>query len=476
MHGITLTEGPCDWEILQQKEGKAEVVLKGTFCVHPAAIEVGVEKVTPIVRVMSEQDNSTVVPWTTAQQYEYDENFVGSFETVISIPCGGPYRIDTSLETKSTVPHLIWLYRGDCVLHIGVGNLFIIAGQSNSAGYSRDYCMDAPSMDVHLFRNRNKWDIASHPMNESTAAGSLPNEEMGVAGVSPYLSFGKCYAKLTGMPVGLIQTALGGSAMARWKPMKGDLYGNMIDKIHQTKGAYAGILWYQGCSDAMPGCAEYYLDNFREFVEGVRKELGYEIPFFTMQLNRQINGAYDACWGMVREAQRRAAKEIPGVSLITTTNLSLSDDIHNSASANVSLGEKLARQCGAILNGLEEYQPPEVVDVAWASREEKQKYKLDGNGIWMRVTCEHVKTCLVIYSTEGEDSGFSLMDEEGEIHILHICGSRENKNHLYLELGRKPRGTSELSFAWQADPVKLPPVDEVTYMPLVSFYKRKLNL
>lgn len=476
MHGITLTEGPCDWEILQQKERKAEVILKGIFSVHPAAIEVGVEKVTPIVRVMSERDNMTVVPWTEAQRYEYDDHFIGSFETSISIPGGGPYRIETSLETKSTVPHLIWLYRGDCVLHIGVGNLFIIAGQSNSAGYSKDYCDDAPSMDVHLFRNRNKWDIASHPMNESTAAGSLPNEEMGVPGVSPYLSFGKCYAKLTGMPVGLIQTSLGGSTMARWKPGKGDLYDNMMDKIHQTGGDYAGILWYQGCSDATPGCAEYYLDNFRELVEEVRKELGYEILFFTMQLNRQINGNYDACWGMVREAQRRAAKEIPGVSLLTTTNLSLSDDIHNSAASNVTLGEKLARQCGEILNGLEEYQPPEAVGIEWASKEEKNKYKLDGSGIWMRITCEHVKTCFVVYSTEGRDSGFSLLDEDGEIEILHICATRETRNYLYLELSRKPRGTTALSFEWQADPVKLPPVDEVTYMPLVSFYQRKLEL
>ena len=50
-------------------------------------------------------------------------------------------------------------------------------------------------MDVHLYRNRSKWDIASHPMNESTFAGSLANEEMGVPGVSPYLAFGKTYGK-----------------------------------------------------------------------------------------------------------------------------------------------------------------------------------------------------------------------------------------------------------------------------------------
>lgn len=52
----------------------------------------------------------------------------------------------------------------------------------------------------------------------------------------------------------------------------------------------------------------------------VRKELGYQVPFFTMQLNRQINGMNDDCWGMVRDAQARAAREIPGVSVLTTSN------------------------------------------------------------------------------------------------------------------------------------------------------------
>ena len=193
MHGITLTKAPADWEILQQENGKASVALKGNFQVHPAAIEVGVERVTPVVRVMREDDNMTVIPWTNADHFTCNEKFQGEFEVTLEIPAGGPYRIDTSLETKSTVPDLTWLYRGDCVLHLGVGNLFIIAGQSNSAGYSRDFCIDPPSMDVHLYRNRNKWDIASHPMNESTFAGSLANEEMGVPGVSPYLAFGKTY-------------------------------------------------------------------------------------------------------------------------------------------------------------------------------------------------------------------------------------------------------------------------------------------
>lgn len=102
MYGITLMSRPSDWEIIQQKEGKGSVFLNGKFSVHPAALEVGVERVIPLVRVMSEDDNMAVIPWTNADHFTYNENFQGEFDVTLDIPAGGPYRIDTGLETKST--------------------------------------------------------------------------------------------------------------------------------------------------------------------------------------------------------------------------------------------------------------------------------------------------------------------------------------------------------------------------------------
>ena len=69
-----------------------------------------------------------------------------------------------------------------------------------------------------------------------------------------------------------------------------------------------------------------------------------------------------------------------------------------------------------------------------------------------------------------------MTDQDGEVEILHIRGNRENKNHLYLELSREVADEALLSFAWQADPVKQPPVDEVTFMPILSFYQKKIIL
>lgn len=457
MHGITLIKRPSDWEILQQENGAAQVTLEGTYQVHPAAIQVGVESVRPIVRVMREDDNTCVIPWTE-MEHQPGENFSGAFCHTFSIPAGGLYRIDTSLETKSTVPELTWLYRGDCILHLGVGNLFVIAGQSNSAGFSKDYAMDPPALGVHLFRNRSRWDIASHPMNESTDAGSLPNEEMGIPGVSPYLSFGKNFKEFSRCPVGLIQTSLGGSPISRWLP-DGDLYGNMMDKIRMTGGKYAGILWYQGCSDTDQDNAPQYGERFRIFVEAVRKELGYEIPFFTFQLNRQVRGLHDECWSIVREAQRKAAAEIPGVYVLPTTNCALSDGIHNSAHANVALGERMARLCSGVLCGTKPFLAPELTSIQVE------------NGTTMVLSFSHMDLGFNLYSSNGEDSGFRVEDGSGLIPVKAVHYNRQDKNVLHLELEQEPGKDAVLSFCPGANPTMVPPVDEVTYLPPLAFHR-----
>ena len=110
--------------------------------------------------------------------------------------------------------------------------------------------------------------------------------------------------------------------------------------------------------------------------------------------------------------RRELQKEIPGVSVLTTSNLSLCDDIHNTAHANVALGEKLAKQCAFVLNGLEEYQPPEVIKVERVNEDEKEKNFSWRKQIWLKLTCVHVKNCFLLYSTAGKDSGFTLTDSK----------------------------------------------------------------
>lgn len=463
MFGVTIENGIKDWQIIQHEKGIGNIDLHGSYQVPKAAIKEGVQSATPIVRVLSENDNSQIIPWTKAFFVPSEDGMSGTWSITLQLIAGGLYRIETGLDTKSTKPNLGWIFRGDVRLHIGVGDIFIVAGQSNSSGYGKDSAMDTPDLHIHLYRNRGAWDLASHPINESTFTENCVNTEMGVSGVSPYISFGKNFHHLSHFPVGLIPTSLGGSPISRWDVLqKGDLFHNMITKVKECGGKAAGILWYQGCSDTNPKQAATYYDNFKRLVMETRKELGYNIPFFTYQLNRQVDGENDHGWGMVREAQRKATQDIPGVYILPTINCSLSDGIHNNARSSIMLGEKMAKLCGNVLYQTSEFFAPNI-----------EKAILKDQTI--KVTFQNMKRGFAIISNSPKDSGFMVRDSIGIIQLTNYCPDNNELGALNLSLERVPQGDTTLSFAWEANPTTVPIMDEVTYLPPLSFYQFPVN-
>ena len=103
----------------------------------------------------------------------------------------------------------------------------------------------------------------------------------------------------------------------------------------------AGVLWYQGCSNTDAKGLDGYKENYYEIIDCFRKDIGYDVPFFTFQLNREINSPNDDGYGQVREIQRQASHDIKEVYIIPTLNCSLSDTIHNNAHSNI----KTVRTC-----------------------------------------------------------------------------------------------------------------------------------
>lgn len=463
MHGVFIEKGLSDWQIVQHRNKKAEITLSGTWIVPSAAVKQGVEDARPMARVLSEDDNSQIIPWVYARSEKNEDLISGSWSMTLTIPAGGLYRIETGLETKGTAPGVQWVFRGDTRLHIGVGDIFIIGGQSNSAGYGKDTAFDPPELGVHLYRNRHIWDLATHPMNESAFGADARNAEMGVSGTSPYLSFGKNFRKFSHYPVGLVATAMGGQAMKRWNTEGGKLYVNMIEQAKACGGDFAGVLWYQGCSDTDESNADSYKEKLYSMIKGFRKELGYDIPFFTFQLNREIGGHNDPGWGTVREAQRMAAKELPAVYVLPTIDCSLSDAIHNNAHACVQLGERMARLCGHVLYDGPEFLAPEIVSAVCKDTE-------------VTLSFANMQRGFVVQSALSENIGITFMDEKGGIPFERAYFPRDAKNTMTINLERKPVGSCSVSFGWQANPTFMPPADEVTYLPLLSFYQFPVTL
>ncbi len=241
--GAVIEQGPCDWQVLQQDaSGAAEFQLEGRWShEEPGSVQ---------VRLVRED---TAAPVTAALDWQPAETFPDGHwhATVRDIPAGGLYRLETRFNPEST-PQGEWSPRGDMRHFLGVGDLWVIAGQSNAAGYGRGPYDDPPQLGVHLFRNSETWSLAAHPMNESTDTRHPVTRENGNPGHSPWLHFGRLLQRELGHPIGLVQTALGGSPLSMWLPDgrgEAPLFENLVRCVERVGGRVRGILWYQGESD-----------------------------------------------------------------------------------------------------------------------------------------------------------------------------------------------------------------------------------
>lgn len=130
--GVIIERGASPWQIFQQgPEGTAPIRLEGTYHLVrlsqelPLAFsEVPPAKATVKARVALESTGESVIPWT-----ECEIPSEGTWRvTFPAVPAGGLYRLETTMTYEG------WdglsCTRGDMVHHVGVGDVFVIAGQS----------------------------------------------------------------------------------------------------------------------------------------------------------------------------------------------------------------------------------------------------------------------------------------------------------------------------------------------------------
>ncbi len=455
-YGVFIERGLKDWQILQQNSGLSEVKIYGKWANPEKTSSTSVH-----AKAVKENTNETVIPWTECELLSNNQ-----WKATLSIPTGGLYRIDTALKTgERDMEHAI---RGDMRHHIGVGDIFVIAGQSNSTGYGKDTVYDPPELGVHILKNNGNWELASHPLNDTTDSVHEINMETINPGHSPYLNFAKKIKRESNFPVGLLQCSLGGSSLSQWNPEEsGELYRNMLEIIMKQGARIRGVLWYQGCSDVVKGLCENYLERFKAFVQALRKDLrNNQLPFFTVQLNRFVAemepwGMDDEGWAIVRNAQRVAAREIPDVYVIPSIDVPLSDNIHNSSYGNMIIGERLARM---VMDKI--YMKDNKTgtpDIKRAVKSEKKTVVLEFEG---------VKGSLYTFDLPPERLPIEVTDEFGtnEISNYVIDG-----NKIILKMKKEIAGNGKVNCCHQANPSVNPPIDIEGHIPVLSFYGVKIE-
>ncbi|CAL8979650.1 hypothetical protein PROP_02883 [Propionicimonas sp. T2.31MG-18] len=459
--GVRITSGLVDWQLLTRgPDDHATVVLRGT--VSPATISpeppfrfTGTDaEVTVSARVVAESDGGAVVPWTRAT-LAADR----TWEVALRLPAGGGYRVETQLEQVGGDGYS--LTRGDIVHHVGVGDTYLVIGQSNAAGRARDRVADGPQLGVHHYRADGTWALAAHPLNDGTRAVHVGHFENHNTGHSPALHFAKRLLAATGVPVGLVMAAFGGSPLRWWVDADGlaPLAENALEMLASAGVQPRGVVWYQGEADCFERGSADYAERFGRFVAEFRERLGQPgLPFLTVQLARctaPVEGDQDAQWGALREQQRRAAHQLDGVHVVPTGDLPLYDFIHLSSAANLVLAERLADAALAEDHGIDrDWRAPEPVDAVLRDPRTAS------------IRFAPIRNWINDFGLPASRCPIDVVDEAG---FVPLASWEVEGDAVVLRLERDVQGAAVAHGMWRMDHGGIVPAD-CTRLPFLSFY------
>ena len=226
------------------------------------------------------------------------------------VPAGGPYtincrvevsRVDTNRGVTKNVTNI-------AVGPVFVGDLWVLAGQSNMEGVGDLIDVTPPHPQVMMLGMDGKWKQAEEPLHwlvdspDPVHSGDPKTREQRSAqehktrtkGAGLGLPFAVALVEATGVPIGLVICAHGGTSMEQWNPAKKDeggksLYGSMLRQFQLAGGKVKGVLWYQGESDANAEASKVYPQVFADFIAAVRSDFGQpELPFYFVQIGRFV--------------------------------------------------------------------------------------------------------------------------------------------------------------------------------------------
>ncbi|MFT5221710.1 MAG: sialate O-acetylesterase [Glaciecola sp.] len=254
----------------------------------------------------------------------------------LTLPVGGPY--DVLSVTPSGDREVL-------ARDVLVGDLWLMAGQSNMMGAAPMHDLLEPDPSLRVLDLLRVWRPAAEPLHH------LLTDEVPHRGVGLGSSFGNAMIAATGVPIGLIATAQAAVSLEDWSAdhrgaPDGSLYGFMLQTVAMTGGRVAGVLWYQGESDAAEARHGDYAPRLRRFIACLREDVGGpQLPVHVVQLSRVVGesrGDVPAAWMAIQRIQSDLANT-GATSATATIDLTLHDAIHLDVPGQRRLGRRLAR-------------------------------------------------------------------------------------------------------------------------------------
>jgi len=330
INGVAITSAPMSYQIYQRDENdKAQITIKGSVS----------DESTVSVTIDETSENVTV----ENNEFTYTKTLgTGLYDITVTSNSGAVAKYE----------------------QVGVGDVWVAAGQSNMTDMgaitdSFNAETDDPiNENMHIIYAEDcTWQKMSHPAGEGRFFKTGTR-------TSPVTSFAREIAASENVPVGIVQSSVGGTNIYQWidgvrnDANSGYLFNALkscFDKMPSTK--VKGILWYQGCNDAINENYAYNYKNLQQkMFDAFREFFGADVPIITTQLNDANQdstnklGYYDA-WSYVKDIQRQNEALYDNVYVVGTGELELGDTIHNNAASNVKLGAKWANAAKNVVYG-----------------------------------------------------------------------------------------------------------------------------
>ncbi len=198
-----------------------------------------------------------------------------AFNAQITIPAGGWYAATVRvMKEGKTVTE-------QDIAHVGMGEVFIGAGQSNSTscgGLGSKSPLDGrtkPESGMVTTFDGHAWRIADDPQPGAHDSASYTYGSF-------WPAFGDAMNAKYHVPIGVAVTGHGGTSIKQWNA-GGELFKWTLTRMKQFgPDGFRAVLWHQGESDAGMS-AKDYAAGLGAIIAGFKKEAGWDFPLFVAQ-------------------------------------------------------------------------------------------------------------------------------------------------------------------------------------------------
>lgn len=243
----------------------------------------------------------------------------------------------------------------------GDWDIYVLAGQSNANGTNTNASNLPPSLqadqpDVQLFFGEINDGVTAPGSwgNLRPGSGTVIGQGTQPTAFGSELTLGRTLADANpNRNVAIIKFAANSTDLAnRWNPANNDLYGELLTRIDAATGVITdananfsirGLAWHQGEQDGRNlNNSGNYDQNLTNFISSFRTDLASDLASdFHVAVGHL--GASTATtnvvgYAEVQNAQAAVAARDANVSLIPTSSLALSDNVHLDESGQQALG------------------------------------------------------------------------------------------------------------------------------------------